>query len=140
MFLFPPQLSVALACLGHRGEFFLCSCPSLNRKMLLLVILHWDPHGGIACSLLSWSSIHFRLALYTWASEMKFPNNPNYPYSGNETLLCICLWSWIGVSCPSLSSNSPMGGTHGIMSPRKLPTPVAYSLSRAEDFFFLSSR
>lgn len=106
----PPQLSVALACLGHRGEFCLCSCPSFSRKMLLLVTLLWDPHEGIACSLLTWSSISLRQALYTWALGMKVPSIPGHPYSGSETLLCICLWSWARVSCPSPSSSSSMLG------------------------------
>lgn len=87
-FCFPLSFQLPLHGWTTEGSSFYVPAPRSVEKYCWLVILLWDPHGGIACSLLTWSIVGLRQALYTWASGKKLPSTSGHPYSDNETLSC----------------------------------------------------
>lgn len=109
-FCFPLRFQLPLHAWTTEGSSFYVPAPRSVENYCWLVILLWDPHGGIACPLVTWSIVSLRQALYIWASGMKLPGTSGHPYSDNETLSCICLWSWAGVSCPFPRSSCPVFG------------------------------
>lgn len=109
-FCFPLRFQLPLHAWTTEGSSFYVPAPRSVENYCWLVILLWDPHGGIACPLVTWSIVSLRQALYIWASGMKLPGTSGHPHSDNETLSCICLWSWTGVSCPFPRSSCPVFG------------------------------